>query len=141
MTDSLYILIQVVRLITVDYQGIINLIEESSGYVLCLGMQPEWYKEKFKTAGYKREKVHEFQLPLKRCESVDCLLWHQPWNRYSKLGDHLFNVCSNCKEEGRRALQNAGSLIACEGKLKMPEGANHQLIPWLSSPQIAILSN
>ena len=94
-------------MITDDFLSIIDLIDESGGYVLCPGMQPDWYEETYKTAGYQRDKVREFQLPTKRYESIDCLLWHKPCNRYAKLGDNLYNVCSNCKQEGSRALQNA----------------------------------
>ena len=100
-------LFTLVGLITEDHQSILNLIEDSNGYVLCPGMDPEWYEERVKTAGYQHEKVRKFHLPVKRYESIECLLWHKPCNTYTQLGDHLFNVCPNCKEECRRVVQNA----------------------------------
>ncbi len=97
----------IIGLVTDDYESIINMIQESGGYVLCPGIQPEWYEETYKTAGYQRETVRTFQLPIKRYEAADCFLWHKPCNRYTKVGDKLYNVCANCKLEARNSQTNA----------------------------------
>ncbi len=92
-------------------------MDESGGYVLCPGLQPEFYEEQFKTAGYKRERIVDFQLPVKRYEAANCLLWHKPSNRFAKLR-HLFNVCSKCKDEGHRAVQNAKRNLSASEEVK-----------------------
>ena len=61
----------------------------------------------YKKAGYQRENVRTLQLPIKRYEAANCFLWHKPCNRYTNVGDDLFNVCTNCKREARCSLQNA----------------------------------
>ena len=107
-----------VGLITKDHQSLLNLIEDSSGYVLCPGIEPEWYEQRVKTAGYQREEVREFHLPVKRYESVECLLWHKPCNTYTQLEDHLFNVFSSCNEECRRVVQNAERSLCTDETIK-----------------------
>ncbi len=62
-------------MVTADYPSLIDLIQESGGYVLCPGIQPAWYEEKYKIAGCERVTVRHFKLPTKRYESIDCLLW------------------------------------------------------------------
>lgn len=86
---------------------VIDLIQESGGYVMCPGIEPTWYEEKYKIVGYKRKSVREFNFPLKRYESVDCFLWHKPCNRFAVMGDRVFNVCSKCKHESRYLAENA----------------------------------
>ena len=92
---------------TEDYQRVLGLIQEEGGYVLCPGIQPAWYEDKHKAVGFQRENIRAFKFPRKRYESVNCLLWHKPCNRYTTVGDHVYNVCSQCKQEAWSTLQNA----------------------------------
>ncbi|XP_064405784.1 uncharacterized protein LOC135350866 isoform X2 [Halichondria panicea] len=105
-------------LVTDDYESIINIIQESGGHVLCPGIQPEWYEEMYKANGYHRENVRTLQLPIKRYEATDCFLWHKPSNRYTKVGNKLFNVCNNCKREARCSQQNATRNINIDQDIK-----------------------
>lgn len=79
-----------------------------------------WYKDKMKTEGFQRNQVHAyFNAPIKRYKSVNCLLWHKPCNRCTRVCDHLYNVCTECKCEARCALQNAKRSVLVEDSLKM----------------------
>ncbi len=81
----------IVGWVTDDCESIIKMIQESGGYVFCPGIQPEWYEETYKTAGYQRENVRTFQVPI-RYEAADCFLWHILCHRYTTVGDKLYTL-------------------------------------------------
>ena len=58
--------------------------------------------------GYDRNGFRVFQVPCLRYESINCLLWHRANNQFSPMGDPLHNVCSECKKEAKRLVQNFG---------------------------------
>ncbi len=80
------------------------MIDGTLCYTLCPGLQPKWYEEK-KEIRYNN--IRMFDVPSKRFESKDCLLWHQPNNVFDRVGDPLYNVCSECKTEARRIVKHA----------------------------------
>lgn len=49
---------------------------------------------------------------------MSCLLWHQPNNRYSQVGDPLYNVCSECKAEATRLVENTENAVRVDKDTK-----------------------
>ena len=71
------------------------------------GLQRQWYEDKIAVVRFHRKDVRVFDYPVKRYESLKCLLWHQPNNRYTRVGKPLHDVCSECKAASSRLIQTA----------------------------------
>ena len=97
---------------------VLNLIDSRSGYRLCPGLLPKWYEDKVETTRVHRKNIRVFEVPFKRYESVHCLLWHEPNNRYHQLGDPLYDVCLECKKEAKRLLQNCEYAVRIDQEVK-----------------------
>ena len=93
---------------SVDTQHIIevlNVVRDSSEYVLCPGLKPATYEDMVKTTGFHRQGIRIFYCPTKRYESTACHLWHTPTNARTPI------VCLACKQEARRTTVNAERAI------------------------------
>ena len=97
---------------------VLELVRKDGGFVLCPGLQPAWYEDKVGTVGFHRDGVTSFDVPIKRYESVKCLLWHKACNRFTTVYDHLYNVCVECKHKAWYTLQNANRSLQVEETLK-----------------------
>ena len=82
---------------------VLDLIDGS--YKLCPGLPTGWYEEKLEVTRVNRKSIRVFDLPVQRYESMNCLLWHKPNNRYTQMGDPLYDVCQECKGEAKRTTQ------------------------------------
>lgn len=99
-------------------EEILDLISEK--YVLCPGIKPSFYEDKIGVTRYHRENVCVLTYPLLRYESVSCLLWYQPCNKYTRYEHDLHNVCRECKVEVHRVIESAEQRVLLSPKERDP---------------------
>ena len=67
-------------------------MKPGSGYTVCPGI-PNLPGE----IRFKPKKYREWTLPFRRCDSIDCQLWHKPSHPKRSKDDPLYDSCASCK--------------------------------------------
>ena len=79
-----------------ELMGILDSMLANSGYVLCPGVRD--YQAQFgEHVRFRTKSLREWNVPLARYDSSNCLLWHKPSNIKQPTSSAVFDCCLNCK--------------------------------------------
>lgn len=56
----------------------LEIVQDTSEYVLCPVIKPDVYEDMVQTTGFHRQGVRISDYPIKRYEFTACLLWYKP---------------------------------------------------------------